>query len=227
MLVVKKEVKQLPGSRASLQITVGKDSINSIYEGILKDYVAKVKINGFRPGKAPMGEIERRYKREIEGQSLENVINQAFQEALVDIEEKPLRYKAPLIKGGESFKRGEDFIFIAEYDVFPKVEITDYKGIEVTSPEVSVSDADVEEELKNLQERYATVMEKADEAKAEEGDVVTVDFVELDAEGAEMASSKREDFTFTLGKAQNIYGFDKEIWGMAKGEEKTFKKKGR
>lgn len=224
VLVVNKEINSLPNSKISLKVTIGKDSVESAYQDTLKETVAKAKIDGFRPGKAPVNVIEARYKSAIESQVLENLINKAFQEAISDIEEKPLQSSRPNIKLESTFSKDKDLIFSAEYDVFPKVEVDESKSFEITTPQVEVSDEDIEKELSSLQERYATVMELPEDSEAKKGNMVIVDFCELDDSKEEVSNTKRESFTFTLGNAQNIYGFDEEIWGMKKGEERVFEK---
>lgn len=224
VLVANKEINSLPNSRISLKVTIGKDSVESAYNDTLKETVAKAKIDGFRPGKAPVNVIETRYKAAIESQVLENLINKAFQEAISEIEDKPLQSSRPNIKLESTFSKDTDLVFTAEYDVFPKVEIDEAKSFEITVPQVEVSDADVEKELSSLQDRYATVLELPEGSEAKKGDIVIVDFSELDENKQEIPNTKRESFTFTLGNAQNIYGFDEEIWGMKKGEERVFEK---
>ncbi|KAL0264030.1 UNVERIFIED_CONTAM: hypothetical protein PYX00_011221 [Menopon gallinae] len=213
-----------PHTPHDLSVTVSKDSIKEVYEKTLQEYALKVKIDGFRPGKVPVSIIKKRYKSSLESQTLEKVINQAFQQALEQTVYKPLRYQSPSIEGLEAYQEGEDLSFTASYDVFPHLDLLDYQDLQVDVPCVQISEEDLEEELKKVQERYASLIERSEDSSCEIGDVLLADFCELDENGEEIESTKRQDFTFTLGKSENIYNFDKEIEGMKKQETKVFEK---
>ena len=107
-----------------------------------------------------------------------------------------------------------------KYDIYPEVKLGEYKGIEIEVPQVSVTKDDEERELKALQDQNAIVMEK-DEGVVEAGDVVTVDYCEVDGEGNDLADTLREDFVFTQGSGYNLYKIDDDVIGMKSGEEKV------
>ena len=111
------------------------------------------------------------------------------------------------------------------YDVFPTVSVKDFSGITVKEPQVTISDADLQDELKQIQERNAMVMDKKDDEPVAKDDIVTINYCELDDNGAVIEDSKREDFVFTVGTGENIYKIDDEIIGMKKGETKDITKK--
>jgi trigger factor len=106
--------------------------------------------------------------------------------------------------------------------VMPVFDLPTYKGLTVTVPKVTVSDADVTKELDKLREQNAMVIDK--KGPAEDGNIVNIDYVEIGADGNEVASTARKDFTFTLGSGYNYYELDKEIEGMNAGDEKTIEK---
>ena len=113
-------------------------------------------------------------------------------------------------------------VFAIKYDIFPLFEVPAYTGISVEIPKVEVSEANIEKELEKLREQNALVVEKT--APAADGDIVTVDYVEHDAEGKEIETTNRKDFVFTLGSGTNFYKIDTDVVGMAKDETKTITK---
>jgi trigger factor len=89
-------------------------------------------------------------------------------------------------------------------------------------PKVTVGDADVTKELDHLREQNAMVVDKKE--SAENDNIVDIDYVELDDKGAEVASTARKDFTFTVGSGYNYYEIDKDVIGMKAGDEKVIEK---
>jgi trigger factor len=114
--------------------------------------------------------------------------------------------------------------FSLTYDVAPEVNMETWKGLEASANTASVTDADVDLELQTIRERNALVTDKDESSPAETGDVATIDYKELDAEGQPVKGGSREDFTFTLGGKNTAYLFDDDVVGMKAGETKTFEK---
>jgi trigger factor len=108
--------------------------------------------------------------------------------------------------------------------VFPKVQVGQWQGLEVEIPDVSITDEDLNRELEAIRERNAIVKDKNDGEEAVFGDVVTVNYCELDDKGEELKETERQDFVFTLGSGYNFYKFDDEVKGMKEGETREFEK---
>jgi len=106
--------------------------------------------------------------------------------------------------------------------VMPNVELPAYKGLKISYPKVTLPKEAVDAEIEKLRQQNAMTIEK--KGKAADGDIVTVDYVEVAEDGSEVEETKRADFVFTLGSGSNFYEIDKDIVGMAAGEEKTVEK---
>ena len=91
-------------------------------------------------------------------------------------------------------------------------------------PQVTISDADIKDELKAMQERNALVVEKKDETVAKD-DIVTINYFEIGEDGNKIEGTDREDFVFTVGTGENLFKIDDDIIGMKKGETKEITKK--
>ena len=115
------------------------------------------------------------------------------------------------------FKADTDVTFTVKYDVMPTFELPAYKGLTVTYPKVRVTDEAVNAEIDKLRDQNAMVIDKQDAAAM--GDIVTVDYVELDEQNNEVAGTERKEFVFTLGSSYNFYQIDSDLVGMKAGEE--------
>ncbi|MCR4822620.1 MAG: trigger factor [Treponema sp.] len=225
---VTKEIEKLEHSAAKLTVTVAKKDVAESYAETLNKYTKQVQIPGFRKGHVPASVLERKYGEQIKMEAASDLIDKSLNEVFSDekeLENRPLPYAQPVLEKMPEFDSSKDFVYTVTYDVFPKVEVKDFKGVSVKEPQVTIGDEELNEELKGIQERNAVVIDKKDEEKAEKDNIVTISIVEKDENGAEIASTKREEFTFTLGTAENVYKIDDEIIGMKKGDSKEVTKK--
>lgn len=223
-----KEITKLEHSAAKLTVTVAKEDVANGYKTTLGKYVKQVQIPGFRKGHVPASVLERKYgeqiKMEAAGDLIDSVLNEIFQDEK-ELSNRPLPYAQPRMDEMPAFDTAKEFTFTVTYDVFPSVEVKDFNGISVKEPQVSVGDAEVEEELKGIQERNAAVIDKKEDEKAEKDNIVTIDIEELGEDGKAVEGTKREGFTFTLGTAENVYKIDDDIIGMKANETKEITKK--
>lgn len=225
---VTKTIEKLEKSAVKLTVTVAKKDVAENYNETLSKYVKQVQLPGFRKGKVPASVLERKFGDQIKMEAASDLIDKSLNEIFADEAEKenrPLPYAQPSLEGMPSLDTAKDFTYTVTYDVFPSVSVKDFSGITVKEPQVTVGDAEVEEELKAIQERNAVVMDKKDDEAAEKDNIVTINIVEKDADGNEVASTKRDGFVFTIGSGEDIYKVDDKIVGMKKGESKDVKVK--
>ena len=222
MVISEKKLEKLEHSKVRMTATVPMADVKSVYDEMMADYVKSVRIDGFRKGHVPPSVLERKFGASLRLEAMSRVLEKAVDAALADAEEKPLAYEAPALEGEPEFALDKDFSFSVTYDVFPHFELPSTEGIELEVPGVEVSEEDLAQELERIRERNAIVVEKTGEAAL--GDIVTVAYSELTEDGREVAGSKREDFTFELGKGLNLYKFDEEVVGMKAGDSKIFPK---
>jgi len=223
---VTKEIEKLEKSAVKMTVTIAKKDVAEGYNETLKNYVKHVQIPGFRKGHVPAKVLESKYGEQIKAESIGTLIDKALNEIFSDekeTENRPLPYAQPVLQDMPTIDVSKDLVFAVTYDVFPKVEVKEFSGIEVKEPQVELGEDEVNEELKGLQERNAVVIDKKDETVAKD-DIVTLDIVEKDESGNEIASTKREGFVFTVGTAENVYKIDDEVIGMKKDESKEISK---
>ena len=226
-MVTEKNVKELENSQASLTLTVDAASIEKAYQARLAKYAKTIEMPGFRKGHVPTSVIERKYGQGIREESTFDCMEENLKETIETLDEsqKPLPYSIPELQDEETllpFKKDSDITFTVKYDIYPKFDLPQYTGLEVEVKKGEVTEDDINSEIKRLQEQNAMVVKK--NGPAAEGDIVKVDYVELDAEGNAVADTERKDFTFTIGSGYNFYKLDKDIIGMNAGDEKKVEK---
>ncbi len=219
-----KEFTTLEKSAVKLTVTIGKKDVEDAYKSTLAKYTKSAQIPGFRKGHVPANVLERKYGEALRADTMSELIDQSLGQIFdEETENRPLPYAQPVMDTVPEFDVSKDLVYSVTYDVFPKVTVKDFNGISYKEPQVTVSDADIQDELKAMQERNALVVEKKDETVAKD-DIVTINYCELDDNGNKIEGSDREDFVFTVGSGENIYKIDDEIIGMKKGETKSIKK---
>ena len=153
---------------------------------------------------------------------LRNKILEIFDE---DGFQQPLPYSQPSLKESPDLNIDKDLTFTVTYDVMPEVGDIKMDGIEVEVPSVTVGDAELQEELKSIQERNALVVDKKDDDAAAKDDIATINYCELGDDGNVIAGTEREDYVFTIGAGQTLFELDDDVIGMKKGETKEVTKK--
>lgn len=221
-MISEKKVERLENSAVKLSIVVPAAEVRRSYDKMMREYASNVRIDGFRKGHVPASVLERKFGDSLRLDAMGRVLEAAVDEAVKDLAEKPLAYDAPALDGEPEFALDKDFSFSVTYDVFPEVEAPSLEGLTITVPKVEVTQADVDRELEQIRQRNALVVEK--QGPAAKGDIVTLDWKELDADGAEKEGSARQDFTFEVGTGYNLYKIDDEVQGLAAGASKTFSK---
>jgi trigger factor len=220
-------IKELENSQVALTLTVDSASIEEAYKKELNKYAKEATFNGFRKGKAPIGLVEKKIgaaiRQDVTFQCMETELKACI-DTLED-DKKPLPYFTPVLQDEDSlvpFKPNTDITFTVHYEVKPQFTVGVYKGLELEVPAVEVKDADVDAEIEKLRDQMSAVVAK--DGEAAKGDVVTINYVELDKDGAEVAGTSRADFTFTVGSGYNYYELDEEVVGMKAGDEKKIEK---
>ena len=224
-----KKIEVLENSAVKLTITVAQKDVEENYNQTLNKYAKSLQIPGFRKGKAPKSVLERKYGDALKADSVSETAEKALEQVFEDIDKndkdnRPLPYAQPVMEKAPDADISKDLEFSVVYDVMPKVSVKHINGISIQEPQVKIGDAELNKELEEIRERNAMVVDKKDGEKAAKGDVVTVDYWEIGDDDAMVANTKREDFVFTVGSGQNIYGFDDDIISMKKGDTKTIVK---
>jgi len=177
---------------------------------------SKISLPGFRKGKAPRKMIEKMYGAEVFYEDAANsIIPDAYAKAA---DECGLELVSQPKINVTQLEAGKPFIFEAVVATKPEVELGQYKGVEVEKCDTEVTDADVEEELKKVQDKNSRVVTVEDRA-VKDGDNTVIDF-EGFVDGVAFEGGKGTDYPLTIGSHSFIDTFEDQIIGMNIGDEK-------
>jgi trigger factor len=214
---VKSDLETLNPTRVKLTVEVPFEELKPSLDAAYRKIGAQVTIPGFRKGKVPPRVIDQRFGRAT---VLDEAVNEAlpkfYGEALEANDVSPLGQPEVDVT---SFEDGQQLTFTAEVDVRPEFDLPDYDGLEVTVDDADVSDAEVDEQLDGLRERFATLT-GVDRAAAD-GDFVSIDL------SASVAGEAVDDLTakglsYQVGQGSLLDGLDEAITGLAAGEKADF-----
>jgi len=214
---VKSAVETLSPTRAKLTVEVPFEELKPSLDAAYKKIAQQINVPGFRKGKVPPMVIDRQVGR---GPVLDEAINEAlpklYIQALQDNDIEPIAQPDIDIT---KFEDNETLEFTAEVDVRPEITLPEYDGIEVTVDDIAISDEDVEEQVKNLRERFASlnVVERA----AADGDFVVMD-LKATVDGEVVEGAEVSGMSYQVGRGGMLDGLDEALTDMSAGDEKTF-----
>lgn len=195
-----------------MSVVVPADRIETAVQAKLKQLSKRVKIQGFRPGKVPMKIVDQQYRGSATNDVLGDLIQTTLQEALASEEIVPA-VQPDIIP--EPLEKGEDFTYVASFDVYPEFEKLDLEGVKVMKPESGVTDEDVEKVIDNMRKQQMSWKEV--KRKSKKGDRVIVDFTGT-VDGEEFEGGTASDYPVVLGEGQMLPDFEKGIKGMKAGD---------
>jgi trigger factor len=215
---VKTSTESLSPTRVKLTIEVPFEDFQPSLDKAYKSIGGQIQVPGFRKGKVPAAIVDQRIGR---GAVLDQAINDAlpnwYSEAVQDAELQPLSQpEIDLTK----FADGEPIEITAELDVRPPITVPDPASISVQVQNAEVSDADIDEQLEALRERFATFTDV--ERAAADGDAVTLDLSAADKDGKQVEGAQAEGLPYTIGSGALLDGLDEAIIGLSAGETATF-----
>lgn len=208
-------VETTQGLERRLTITVPAAAISTEVEKELRNIAKNRRIDGFRPGKAPVAMIKKMFGLSVLQDVASRQMQNHFYQAIIANKLTPAG--APTFAPGQ-LAEGKDLEFAATFEVYPEVQLNALDKIEVTKPVVEITADDLETMLGTLRKQHATWAKT--EAAAASGDRVIIDFVGS-IDGEEFEGGKASDFTLELGQGRMIPGFEDGIIGKKAGEEVT------
>jgi len=218
-MIEDKQLEPLNNSAVKLTVRVRPDDVDKTFYGLLDKYSKSAQIPGFRKGKVPRDVIVRKFGEGLRKETAEKLLESALREALESEDASPI--SKPILEKISNMELGRPFTFSVTFDVFPDIEMAEFRGIEVENLRIEISREDVDREIENIRMQNSIVVDKKDGIAAHEC-VVTTDYVELDNEDRPLEKSRRKGFVFTLGRGNgHPYGLDSQIEGMRVGETRV------
>jgi len=213
------EVKN-EGLQREFSVTLSAEDINKRIEGRLVQLAKQIKLPGFRPGKVPLQVVKRRHGKQILGEVLENAVSETSQKIL---EERSLQPALQPTIQVSSFDEGKDLVYSLALEVFPEIpEVNLETSLKLVKDVIDISKKDIEEALDRLKQANKDFVAPEKERAAASGDVVVIDFVgKIDGVAFDGGSAK--GYNLELGSKQFIPGYEEQLVGAKKGEERLVK----
>jgi trigger factor len=209
-MAVKVTSETLPERQVKLQIEVDDERHHEAIEAAYKKLAPRVQIPGFRAGKAPRPLIEKQLGRHrLLDEAMDQLVPKVYTEVL---EQEDIQ---PVAQPSVELVSHEPLVFTATVPLQPTVDIGDYQSLRRPKPQIEVGEEQIEEALKELQQRYGTI--EPVERAAAEGDIVRAD-VKATADDMTIFSSNEVEFRLTEESLKSLPGLANTVVGMSKGE---------
>ncbi|MGP6085901.1 trigger factor [Antarctobacter jejuensis] len=205
------------GLKRGYAITVTAAELDEKVAEKLKEAQPDIEMKGFRKGKVPMPLLKKQFGQRVLGETMQEVIDGAMNQHFEDSGERPALQ--PEVKmTNEDWKEGDDVHVEMSYEALPEVPEVDMTGVKLEKLVVKAEESAVDEALESLAKTAQDFEDK--DGASEDGDQVVIDFVgKVDGEAFDGGSA--EDYPLTLGSGSFIPGFEEQLVGVSKGDEKA------
>jgi trigger factor len=206
-------VKKLSETVYEVSVTRNGEELKHL-KGHVLGHFKDAKVDGFRKGHVPADVLEKRFKKEIEGEILNHIISEEYRKA---VEENNLSPIADIKL--EKYENNEDNVEVVfTIPVLPEINLGDYKSVKVEKEALDVNDEKVNAEIEIMRSNAGKLKEVADDEAAKDKDVTNINF-EGFIDGEAFDGGKAEGFDLTLGSKSFIDTFEDQIIGHKKGDE--------
>jgi len=199
-----------------LTVEVPAEDVSSAIEEKLVTLSKQVKMSGFRPGKVPMRVVRQRYAKQVSQEVLADTMQKSYQQAVMQEKLRPAG--SPSIEP-VSMDAGKDLKYIATFEVYPEISLSDESAFEIEVADVEITDSDVDDIVEKLRKQKMTWKEVSRKSKTE--DQVTLNFIgKVDGEAFEGGTA--DNFVTVVGAGNLLPEFEKQLEGVKVDEKKTF-----
>lgn len=203
--------------KREIELEIPAENVQKATEKVARDIARVARVPGFRPGKAPVALVRRRFADDIQGEVLQSLVPEYLEKALD--ENKLVPVTRPEVDKVE-FKDGEPLKFRAVFEVLPEFELGDYKNLTVQVDEIEVGDKQVEKAIEEMRER-AAVYVPVEGRPAQNGDSVSIKLMGMPVEGGEPVQA--DNILVHLGSEETLASFTENLTGVNVGEKKKFR----
>jgi trigger factor len=215
------------GLKHEFKVSVPASDLDAKADAKLVDLKDKVKLNGFRPGKVPVSHLKKVYGRSVMAEAIDQTIRDTNTQIFTDrgfrlATEPKITMPTEQNEVEELLAGKTDLTYTVAIEVVPTIQLADFKTFSVEKPVVEVTDAEIDEAIKRIADQNRPYAAKAEGAKAETGDRVTISF-KGSINGELFDGGTGEGIPVVIGAGQFIPGFEEQLVGMAVGETRTLK----
>jgi trigger factor len=215
------------GLKQEFKVVLPADALAAKLDSQLVEMRAKAQIKGFRPGKAPLSHLKKLYGKSLMSEVLQEAVNEANRKIVDDNKLRVAAEPKLDFPGGQeevekALQAAGDFSFVVTFETLPNFELGSFDDISLERPIAPVTDEDIEKSVQALAERIREYEPKAEGAKAEKNDKLTIDFTgKLDGEPFEGGTGG--DVDLVLGSNSFIPGFEDQLEGAAASDQRIVK----
>lgn len=214
---MKVDVAEISPVQRKVQIELPSEKVTDEFVRAYRELGRRVRIRGFRAGKAPRTVLQRMYGDEITGEVRSHLVEESLGEVIKDHGLQIV--SRPEIEADE-LKDGGTFSFSAVFEVKPEIQVQDYLGVEVEKVKIAITDEQVEAALARLQEGHARLEPVENREVVHKGDFVTLDFTGS-ISGKPFAGGQGENYPLQIGAGQVLPQFENSLIGLKVGERDT------
>ena len=213
---MKVTIENIKGLNKDVKVFIDKETMNSHMDEKYEEIKSTVNLKGFRPGKVPKEVLKRQFGKAVFGEVLDKVLKDTSAKALEENKIKPAgQPKLDLKTYGED----KELEYVMSVTELPKVETKSLESIKFDEYSVKIDDSETDKRIKEIAKNQPSFKEASPETKAKEGDLVTLDY-NATVDGKEFKGSEGKNTQLTLGKDLFLKGFDKQLIGAKKDDEK-------
>ena len=214
---MKVTVDSKKGLKINLKVFVDKKTIEEKIEVRLNELSKTVNLKGFRPGKVPIDVLKRQFGKAVYGEVLEKVLKETSSKAL---EEKKIKIAGQPKLDLKSHGEGKDLNYTLEVDELPSIQLKSIENIKFTDYEINVTEDETKKRIDEIAKNQNNFKDKNEKEIAENGDLVAFDY-DATIENKSFEGGKGKNTQIVLGKDLFIKGFDKQLLGVKKNQEKN------
>jgi trigger factor len=214
---MKTEVAKVSEVERRVTVELDAEQVAGAIDNAYKKLQKKVRLPGFRPGKAPLTILQKHFKAQVEEEVTNELVQQTFPEVLEKQDLKPVAM--PKVENGV-LEKGQAFSYTVAIEIKPAINIKDYTGLKIERPQPEATDEDVNAELERYRASYAE-MQEITERPTQTKDNITFDLEGFIGDEPYMGG-KKTDYFLELGKDMLLPGFDEQMIGLNPGDTKEF-----
>jgi trigger factor len=214
---MKIDIDELSSVQRKVRVELPVETVASEFSRAYKNLGRRVRVKGFRTGKIPRSVLQGIYGDEVKGEVRSHLVEESLGEI---IRERGLQIVSrPEVEANDLSEAGA-FSFSAVFEVKPEIALKDYLGVEVERAKLAISDGQIEEAMRRLQESHARLEPVTDRDIVQRGDFVTLDF-DGAIDGKPFSGGKGENYTLEVGAGQALPQFEDAVTGLKVGEHQT------
>ena len=214
---MKVDIDELSPVQRKVHVELPAETVAGEFSRAYKNLGRRARVKGFRTGKIPRTVLQGIYGDEVKGEVRSHLVEESLAEI---VKERGLQIVSRPELETNDLRETESFSFSAIFEIKPELEVKDYLGMPIEKLRITVTEAQVDEALRRLQENHARLEPVADREVVQKGDFATLDF-EGTLDGKPFSGGKAQNYVLEVGARQALAEFDEAVVGLKLGEGKT------